>query len=499
MVRPMGSGGEGEVFPGVRIEKSDPRYPTMVQGFNPRWVGQPEYVQVCGDTAQVIDAVQRAYDEGKRITVRSGGHCYEDFVCDNVGGVLIDLSPMNGVYRAQPGGDVYCVEGGATLWNVYDQLYREFGLTLPGGSCYSVGAGGHFLGGGYGLLSRLHGLTVDYLVAVEVVRVNAAGQAEMVLVERESSNGESSEIAWAHSGGGGGNFGIVTNFWFSEPPAAPEQVVLSSVAWNWSELGETGFGTLLERFGRFFAENSAPSSEYAPLFALLHLTQCVGPASQIVLTTQVAGNESKLLQDFLASLGVGLPSPTRPLSPVGHGIVSSASSERLLPWLFATQALNGATPNQRGKYKSAYMIEPFQSAQIATMWEYLHQQPNAAATQALLQVDSYGCKVNEVKPEATAVAQRSSVMKLQYQTYWIDPAKDSENLGWIRDFYEAMYGPEGPRPDGKVDGCFVNYPDVDLQDWQHLYYKGGYPRLQEAKKLCDPHNVFHHQQSIEPA
>ena len=61
-----------------------------------------------------------------------------------------------------------------------------------------------------------------------------------------------------------------------------------------------------------------------------------------------------------------------------------------------------------------------------------------------------------------------------------------------------MYGPRGPWPDGKVDGCYVNYPDVDLEDWRYLYYKDGYDRLRGAKSLCDPHDVFRHRQSIEP-
>jgi hypothetical protein len=120
-----------------------------------------------------------------------------------------------------------------------------------------------------------------------------------------------------------------------------------------------------------------------------------------------------------------------------------------------------------------------------------------ANPQALLQVDSYGCRINAVDPAATAVPQRSSILKLQYQTYWTEPAQDKVNLDWINDFYAEMYGPRGPRPDGVVDGCYVNYCDSDLVDWQHLYYKDNYPRLQRAKKEWDPHNVFHHGQSIE--
>lgn len=495
----MQQAGEGEVFPGARIDRGDPRYPTMVQGFNPRWIGSPEYVQVCGDTAQVVETVQRAYDEGKRITVRSGGHCYEDFVCDNVGGVLIDLSPMSGVYRS-PSSGLYCVEGGATLWNVYNELYRQFGVTLPGGSCYSVGAGGHVTGGGYGLLSRLHGLVVDYLRAVEVVRVNAAGQAEAITVDRESNDFEERQIAWGHLGGGGGNFGIVTKFWFADPPPAPEQVWLSSIAWDWSEIDEGAFRTLIEYFGEFFAAESAPGNEAGALFSLLHLTQCTGPSSQIVLTTQIAEPQSSAFEEFAAGIREGLPPTAQPRGPVGHhGVAGSSFSERILPWLFATQALNGDTPNQFGKYKSAYMNKPFPATQIETMWKHLREQPNPTASQALLQVDSYGCQVNSVAPGETAVAQRSSILKLQYQTYWTDPSVEPENLAWIRGFYEEMYGQKGPVPDGTMDGCFVNYPDVDLEDWQYLYYKDNYPRLQQVKALCDPKGVFHHQQSIEPA
>src|SRR5919107_720900 len=94
---------DAPTFPGARVAEDDPRYPTMVRGFNLRWVGSPRWVQVCGSTDQVVQAVQEAVDGDMRLTVRCGGHCYEDFVCDNAGGVIVDLSPMNGVYRGDDG------------------------------------------------------------------------------------------------------------------------------------------------------------------------------------------------------------------------------------------------------------------------------------------------------------------------------------------------------------------------------------------------------------
>src|SRR5437588_10171364 len=86
------------VYAGGRVDESDPRYQTLVRGFNLRWVGHPRQIQVCGDTAQVVRAVQEAVDAKLRVTVRSGGHCYENFAVGNEGGVIVDMSAMNRIY-----------------------------------------------------------------------------------------------------------------------------------------------------------------------------------------------------------------------------------------------------------------------------------------------------------------------------------------------------------------------------------------------------------------
>jgi hypothetical protein len=141
------------------------------------------------------------------------------------------------------------------------------------------------------------------------------------------------------------------------------------------------------------------------------------------------------------------------------------------------------------------MCKPFPDDQIAIMYEHLANpaKPNA---NALIQVEPYGCQINAVDPAATAVAQRSSIMLLQYQTYWKDPADEADNLEWIRSFYTAMYGEDGPLPDDVMDGCYINYCDADLKDYPALYYKENYPRLQRVKARWDPLNIFNHRQSI---
>jgi FAD/FMN-containing dehydrogenase len=487
---------ECPVYPGGTVGVHDPRYQTLIRGFNLRWVGAPQFIQVCGDTSQVVQTVQNAVSSNLRITVRSGGHCYENFSVGNDGGVIVDMAPMNRVYY-DDAMEAYCIEAGCTLWNVYWNLYKEYDAVIPGGSCYSVGAGGHITGGGYGLLSRKYGLTVDWLYGVEIVVVDKAGTASAVIVTADSTNSSELDLLWANKGGGGGNFGIVTRFFFRELPPAPPEAYVANLAWNWSSMTQDQFTMLVQRYGSFLQQNSAPGSPFDGLFALLHLTQQA--ASQITLTAQYVGDQPALLEDFIEFInGDGRTGQIVPQThAVGrHFFPMRTNDVTMLPWLYATQTFDGSGPNQRGKYKSAYMNQPFPDAQIATMWTWLSDTA-FSNPQALLQVDSYGCAINAVIPGDTAVAQRSSIMKLQYQTYWTTEAETAANLDWINNFYVAMYGPDGPMPDGTMDGCYVNYPDCDLKNWAYLYYLDNYPRLQQTKAAWDPNNVFNHAQSIQ--
>jgi FAD/FMN-containing dehydrogenase len=490
------------VFPGARVTPDDPRYATLVRGFNQRWVGRPQYVQVVGSARQVVDTVQHCLDRGLRPTVRSGGHCYEGWASLNEG-VILDVSSLHAA-----GWDAenrwYFLESGCTNWDLYNQLYRQYNVTLPAGSCYSVGAGGHICGGGYGLLSRLHGLTVDWLYGVEVVHVTADRKARLVRVTRDSTDPAELDLLWGHTGGGGGNFGVITRYLFKELPEAPAEAWLASLSWEWSELidHQDQLFQILTNYGRFFERHSEAGSPYSSLFALLHLTRKAG--EQVTLTVQNAGSDRGPLDDFLAAMRTGLDQNrvriVAPRVPVGwHHLVSRTADARKIPWLEATQTLNGSGPNQRGKYKSAYMKKGFPESQYPTIWKWLTVESDQypANPQALLQVDSYGCQINAVAPGATAVPQRSSILKLQYQTYWTEPSQDHANLSWINGFYQEMYGERGPWPDKTFDGCYVNYCDSDLKDWEYLYYKESYPQLQRVKGRWDPLNVFHHGQSIE--
>ncbi|GHF60244.1 FAD-linked oxidase [Kitasatospora xanthocidica] len=506
-------GAPRELPKGRSILPGDPRYQTLGQGFNQRWSSSPSYIRLVGNEADAVAELNRALDRGLRPTVRGGGHCYEGFV-DNDRGVILDLSTMRGVAASTDkfGRPTYCVEGGATNWDVYTTLFREHAVTLPAGSCYSVGAGGHICGGGFGLLSRRHGLTVDHLVQVDVVTVRG-GTAAVTAAHREDAKGSpEQDLFWAHTGGGGGNFGVVLRYHFApDAPQPPPRVWLSSVAWPWEELLERSadFETLVRNFGTFMAEHSGPQeSLYQGLFAILKLTHHSN--GNVVLVSQWDGDDPAPLDSFVAAVEQGMATRSVVQTRAAGGLfLPYPEKRRQLPWFQATMTLNPSGDNRRGKYKSAYHREPFSPAQIATFRDWLTRDVEGAdLSKTLVQIDSYGCRINTRRPEETAVPQRDSIMKLQYQTYWTDPAEDSDHLTYLRDFYRDVYRETGgvPEIDTATDGAYVNYPDVDLGTanqrdpaYPRLYYKDNYARLQRTKAYWDGEEVFHHAQSVRPA
>ncbi|XVV06635.1 FAD-binding protein [Actinosynnema sp. CA-248983] len=495
-------------FGPITVTPSDPQYGDLVRRqLNQRFIGQPEMVKVVGATNQVQGVVQAAVDAGKRITVISGGHCLEGFPFEPSVKVVLDVSELDNVYYDSKYNAV-AVEAGTTLLDVYEQLYQTWGVTVPGGICHSVGMGGHVVGGGWGMLCRRFGLIVDHLYGVEVVVVGADGRAATVVATRESTD-PNRELWWAHTGGGGGNFGVVTRYLFRSPgatthdpvkilPRPPQKVLLSEIGIPWASLTRTGLANLLKNYGAWHVANSSPSSPGAALHAEITLNhQSKGFLGLMTQVDAAAPNAQAVLDDYLKTVlnGVG---------PWGGGT-------RTLPWLQATKYIGKAIisfndPTLRADYKSAYMKATFTDAQAGTFYDFLTA-PGMDTAAISVGLSSYGGAVNAVASDATAHCHRDSAFQLLWITHWSNPADDAKFRGWVRDFYAKVFADTGgvPVPNAQTDGCYVNYPDTDLGDatwnrsatpWHDLYYKGNYPRLQRAKKAWDPKNVFNHQQSI---
>ena len=509
------------------------------QGFDRRWFAPNlEAVYVPGNDAEAVAQIGEAISRyGRDVKVVSGRHCYEDFVYNGTTKAIVDMSTMNRVGWDEQRG-AFFVEAGCENWSVYRALLNGFNKTLPAGSCYSVGAGGHITGGGYGLLSRLRGLTVDHLSAVDIVTWNAASNsAELHHVSATGPSDDERDLFWALQGAGCGNFGAILRYYFAELPDAPEFASIYTLSWDWASIDTNSFANLLASYTEFVSD--LPETD----FSLLKLTHV--SAGQLGMTVQAVSPEGATLLDHRAEVERRYTETRRRFAAIvdhtplryplgGHPgwmtALPGSESVQTVTYLEALQTMNSSGPNQFGKYKSAYMNKGFPANQVAAIYRWLHTTPKGIAesdmSQSLLQVDSYGGAINRVASDATAVPQRGAIMKLQYQTYWLNasrPGKGNEppydvqadaHLEWINEFYREVYAEYGGTPNpandptGTVAGAYYNYPDSvlgthsrgNVDDALWLYFLENFRtnkrNLVAVKHRWDPADVFHHEQSI---
>jgi FAD/FMN-containing dehydrogenase len=495
------------------IGPDDPRYSQLqLRGFNKRFASSPDHFRLVSSTDDIIEALEYAVSHGLRVVVRSGGHCLEGFVDDPAVRVIIDMSVMTGV-SYDSAMFAFAIEAGTTLGEVHRKLFMGWGVVLPAGQSPDIGIGGHVLGGGFGFLHRAYGLACDHLYAVEVVTVDSAGNASSVIATREEDD-PYRELWWAHTGCGGGNFGIVTRYWFRSPdsdgrsptealPTAPASVATLKAEWNWQDIDERTFTQLIANFGDWSERNAQADSPNATMFAVL-LADYHYPGAKIVLRAMsIAGTSAEeQLQNYLREV-------TNDITP--QPIVSTSNSTWLkfaldpFPDLFATNPGGTNSSLVKMKAKDALLRKRHNDRQIAAMYRHLTR-PDLAIGGAI-GFATYGGRINSAQPDATASVHRSSIMDTSYGVGWMDAEAEARSLAWVRELYQDVFAETGgvPAPNASNEGAMINHPDADLADpsintsdvpWHRIYYGDNYSRLQRVKAEWDPNNVFHHALSI---
>ena len=208
--------------------------------------------------------------------------------------------------------DAFAIEPGVRLGEAYRRLFLGWGVTIPAGCSPNVGMGGHVLGGGFGYLCRQHGLAADHLYGVEVVVVDETGTARSVTATREPSD-PNRDLWWAHTGGGGGNFGIVTRYWFRSPdavgddpaqllPQAPTSVLTFQAEWNWRDIDRARFGRLVGNFGDWTERNSDASSRFAQLYGTLTLNRRQQGTLELTGLTTAGPDADHLVREHLGAV-----------------------------------------------------------------------------------------------------------------------------------------------------------------------------------------------------
>jgi FAD/FMN-containing dehydrogenase len=421
---------------------------------------RPAVIVRAAGASDVIQAVRMAAGQGLLLSIRGGGHNIAgNAVCE--GGLMIDLSRMASV-RVDPRARTARVEPGARLSDV-DKETQAFGLALPTGINSTTGIAGLTLGGGFGWLSRKHGLTIDNLLSADVV----TAKGELL----HASEKENPDLFWAIRGGGG-NFGVVTSFEFRLHPVGPMVTA----------------GLIVHPFEsarQVIAEYRALAAK-APEDVTCWIVMRKAPPLPF-LPPEVHGKEVIVL----ALCHVGDPATgekaVAPYKAIGRPIGVHLGPAPLAAWQTAFDPL--LTPGERNYWKSHDFTE-LQDGLIDVLLGAVGRFPSPHCE---VFIGHLGGAVNRVAANATAYPHRDVEFVMNVHTRWSSPSEDEACIRWAR----ALYDQAAPFATG---GVYVNFmPEDEGQRVRTGAYGPNYERLARLKAHYDPGNLFRMNQNVAPA
>ena len=418
---------------------------------------RPALIVRCTGAADVIAAVGFARSNDLRIAVRGGGHSVAGFsTIDD--GIVIDLSGMNGV-RVDPAARRAIVDGGA-VWADVDYETQAHGLATTGGLISTTGVAGLTLGGGIGWAMRKFGLACDNLVAADVV----AADGRLV----QAGESENADLLWGLRGGGG-NFGIVTQFEFDLHPIGP-MVYAGPIFYPGDAAGD-----LLRTF-RDWAPG-APDD----VTAVVNLTSA--PPLPVIPEEW----HGKKVAAFLATSvgpvdeGAGLVSTIRQVAEPIADLLGP------IPYRAIQTLLDPLWPKAIRAYFKATNLAQLDDALVDRLCE-IHLA--APGSQCEIHVHQMGGAMGRVADGATAFAERSMPFVLNAATAWHEPAEDEAHRQWARAAIDAATSSSTGR-------AYINYLG-DTDQARRSYGEETYARLVSLKNKYDPTNLFRLNQNIQP-
>ena len=419
---------------------------------------RPAVVVRAESAGDVVAAVNFARDAGLDLAVRGGGHSVPGFgTVDD--GVVIDLSGMRGV-EVDAGAKTARAQGGAT-WGDFNDATYPFGLATTGGIISTTGVGGLTLGGGIGYLTRGFGLSLDNLLAADVV--TADGQ------QLHATDRENDDLFWALRGGGG-NYGVVTSFEFQLHPV--KDIYGGPMFYELSEA---------ENILKFYRDYIADAPEEMGVF----------PAFQIAPPLPFIP-EDRHGDTFIALVGCWAGpveqgeaafKPFHDVAPVVAEHVGPA------PYPALNSAFDALYPaGQLQHYWKANFAKELTDEAIAAHVTHGSEVPVVNSTMHIYPING---AASRVASDATAFAYRDANFATVIVGGWPDPAQNEANTKWVRDYYDAI----APYSE---EGGYINFMSGDDQGRIKANYKGNYERLVDVKRKYDPDNLFHVNQNIKP-
>ena len=436
----------------------DPGYEEARQIWNAMIDRRPAVIVQCVQPDDVQPVIRFARKNGLELSIRGAGHNIGgNALCDN--GVTIDFSKMKKV-RVDAGKRRAYVEPGATLADL-DEATQAHGMATPVGINSTTGIAGLTLGGGFGWLTRKYGMTIDNLISVEMI----TSDGEKI----RASQNENTDLFWAVRGGGG-NFGVVTQFEFQLFPLGP-QIVAGLIVFPFNQAKQ-----ILTKYRQFVT--SAPEE--------LNVWVVLRKAPPLpFLPETVHGKEVVILPIFYSGAVAETEKLIAPLRAFGTALGEHIGAQPYVQWQKAFDPL--LTPGARNYWKSHNFTELADGA-LNSIIEFAGKLPSP---QCEILIGLIAGAPNRIATDAMAYGHRDARFVLNVHGRWGEAADDKKCIGWAREFFKAT------APYASA-GAYVNFMTAEEGDRVAAAYGSNYERLVEIKRRYDPENVFHFNQNIKP-
>ncbi|WP_329546817.1 FAD-binding oxidoreductase [Streptomyces sp. NBC_01356] len=456
---------------GTLIRPNDQAWPTAHQLYNTRFdTLKPTAVAYVAHAEDIRTTIAYARAHAIKVSIRNGGHSYAGWSSGN-NRLVIDVSKLNKI-RASANEAV--VGAGSKLIDVYRALAAK-GVTIPAGSCPTVGVSGLTLGGGHGVVSRAYGLTCDSLT--QATLITADGK------QLTANATENKDLFWALRGAGNGNFGIVTELRYKTHPAP--QAVSAYMTWPWSRAAAV-----------IKAWQEWGPTQPDEIWSSCHLANATGGTPTISIAAFSLGTYVELQNavDRLADT-IGAPASSVSLKrrsyedsmEVYAGCSSfSTDAQCHLPGSTPGRSTQGALGRETYAARSDFFDRSMSSAGIQALMKQLSTVRGGSGSIALT---ALGGAVNRVSPTSTAFVHRRSRMLAQYIAAWQAGTSGTTAQSWLTSAHKAM----SPYASG---AAYQNYTDPTLTNWRKAYYGDAAPRLTALKKQYDPNRFFDFPQAL---
>lgn len=436
-------------------------YGATASPYNRRYeLVHPQAIAECADVADVRQCLMWARSHHVPFAVRSGGHSYAGYSATD--GLLISLAPLRSIKPDIAGGTV-TLGAGVQNRHVFRAL-PPLDLAVPNGRCPTVGMGGYVLGGGFGFNSRKLGLASDNLVRTSIVTADG----NLVTCDE----GSHPDLFWALRGGGGGNFGVNTEFVLRTHPIGPLSVY--RLRWRWEEAPK-----VLAAAQELMASAPDALSARAGLDVATPRARGGRPDLSVSILGQYFGRQDRL---------TALLSPLLKTAQPTERVIRDATHAEAVAFFAAN------VPVGRFTEKSSYIgPQGFTSEFIQTSMAWIEKWPGSANTTAVgVTLFAWGGAMGRPSPTETAFVHRDASWLSVIGASWGKNDSASvvnANLAWLGSFASAV----APYV---TDHAYQNFADPALVNWAPAYYGENLPRLMKVKQTLDPDNLFSFPQSI---